>query len=65
MNLLARLRDWLLERHIRAIRRDMAAALDRKEYKRAYTLLDELREATGRRSPQQVLRMERAAGLTR
>jgi hypothetical protein len=65
MNLLARLRDWLLERQIRAIRHAMSSALDRKEYKLAYTLLDELREACGRRSPKQVRRMEQAAGLSR
>lgn len=63
MNPIRRIREWLLELEIRRIRDEMASALDRKEYKRAYVLLDRLRDAIARRSPAAVRRIELARGL--
>ena len=63
MNPLQRLRDILLEREIRSTRQALSRALDLKQYRLAGLLFDDLRAAVGRRSPEQVARMERRRGL--
>jgi hypothetical protein len=55
-----RIRDWLLERRITRLGRQMRASKTPIEYTRRFV---ELRDAIGQRSAAQVERMERARGL--
>lgn len=63
MNPIARIRDYLLERRIRRLRQECAAAIQVGRYNFARAVLREMTLAIGERSPAQHDRMARARGL--
>ncbi|MDR3445966.1 hypothetical protein [Dyella sp.] len=62
-NIIGRLNDWRLERHIRFLKVEFRRAYDSGDKSRARVFCAAMAEAMSSRSPEQVERMERARGL--